>query len=144
MLRCSCAALSTNTAVVAAAIARPTRTRCQRAHRERKRSSAAHVSTVGTSGRERADFKKTSFRTLCKNYSWLQYKKRQIQAPGTTFSTCSDEVSMEGGHGNCCQFATLTGVHQTRTPYLPCEILDQRKNSELEQDDEYPLGKFER
>ena len=35
-----------------------------------------------------------------------------IQAPGTTFSTFSDEVRLEGGHGNCCRFATLTGVHQ--------------------------------
>ena len=47
-----------------------------------------------------------------KKCTWLQYKKRQIQAPGTTFSTFSDEVRLEGGHGNCSRFATLTGVHQ--------------------------------
>ena len=47
-----------------------------------------------------------------KKYTRLQYKKRQIQAPGTTFSTFSDGVRLEGGHGNCCRFATLTAVHQ--------------------------------
>ena len=46
-----------------------------------------------------------------KKYTWLQYKKWQIQVPGTAFSNFSDEVGMEG-HGNCCRFATLTGVHQ--------------------------------
>ena len=39
-------------------------------------------------------------------------KKGQIQAPGTTFSTLSDEVRLERGHGNCCRFATLTELHQ--------------------------------
>ena len=47
-----------------------------------------------------------------KTYTWLQYEKPQIQAPGTTFSSFGDEVWMVGGHGNCCRFATLTGVHQ--------------------------------
>ena len=48
-----------------------------------------------------------------KKCTWLQYEKPQkIQAPGTTFSNFGDEVWMEGGHGNCCRFATLTGVHQ--------------------------------
>ena len=46
-----------------------------------------------------------------KKYTWLQYKKPLIQAPGITFSNFSDEVGMEG-HGNCCRFATITGVHQ--------------------------------
>ena len=32
--------------------------------------------------------------------------------PGITFSNFSDEVRLEGGHENCCRFATLTGVHQ--------------------------------
>ena len=45
-----------------------------------------------------------------KKYTWLQYKKRQ--APGTTFSTFSDEVRLEGEPGKGCRFATLTGVHQ--------------------------------
>ena len=47
-----------------------------------------------------------------KKYTWLQYEKRQIQAPGTTFSTFSDGVRLEGGHGKCCRFATLKGVYQ--------------------------------
>ena len=47
-----------------------------------------------------------------KKYTWLQYKKRQIQTPGTTFSNFGNEVGMEGGHGNCCRFVALTGVHQ--------------------------------
>ena len=46
-----------------------------------------------------------------KTYTWLQYNKRQIHVPGTTFSNFGDEVWMEG-HENCCRFATLTGVHQ--------------------------------
>ena len=53
-----------------------------------------------------------SFYDDSKKYTWLQYKKRQIQAPGTPFSIFGDDVGMEGGHGNCCRFATLTGVHQ--------------------------------
>ena len=28
------------------------------------------------------------------------------------FSTFSDEVRLQGGQGNRCRFATLTGVHQ--------------------------------
>ena len=55
-----------------------------------------------------------------KKYAWLQYKKRQIQAPGTTFSTFSDEVRLEGGHGNCCRFATHGSA--PRSPCLPCQI----------------------
>ena len=39
------------------------------------------------------------------------------------------------GHGNCCRFATLTGVHQGAQISLPCEILDQWKIPELEQSD---------
>ena len=70
---------------------------------------------------------------ISEKYTWLQYEKRQIQAPGTTSSTFGDEVGMEGGHGNCCRFATLTGVHQQAHTYLPCEIVDQWKSSELEQ-----------
>ena len=54
------AALSKNT-VVAAAIARPARTRCQRGHRERKRSCVARVSTVGAQGSTRADFRKNKY-----------------------------------------------------------------------------------
>ena len=42
----------------------------------------------------------------------VQYEKTQVQAPGTTFSTFRDEVRLEGGHGNCCCFATFTEVHQ--------------------------------
>ena len=48
-----------------------------------------------------------------KTQTWQQYKKRQIQVPGTTFSTSNDGVCLGGGHGNCCRFATLTGVHQS-------------------------------
>ena len=33
-------------------------------------------------------------------YFAIQYKKRQIQAPGTTFSDFGDDVGVEG-HGNC-------------------------------------------
>ena len=102
MLRCSSAALSKNT-VVAAAIARPARTRCQRGHRERKRSCVARVSTVGARGSTRADFflnkyvytSSCSFYSSSKKYTWLDYKKPQIQAPGTTFSNFSDEFGME-------------------------------------------------
>ena len=36
---------------------------------------------------------------------------------------------MNGGHGNCCRFATLTGVHQGA--HVPCEILGQWRCSEL-------------
>ena len=39
-------------------------------------------------------------------------QNRQVQAPGTSFLPCSDEVRPEGGHGNCCYFTTLTGVHE--------------------------------
>ena len=42
----------------------------------------------------------------------LGYSTRnENHAPGTTFSNFGVEVWM-GGHGNCCRFATLTGVHQ--------------------------------
>lgn len=45
--------------------------------------------------------------------TWLQqYKKPQIQQPGTTFSNLSDELRLPGGHRNCCRFATLTGTYQ--------------------------------
>ena len=138
MLRCYFAALSKNT--VAAAIAWPARTRCQRGHQERKRSCVARVSTVGARESTRADFLKKTSTSACsfydstvKNilgcstrndkfkrcfydstikYTWLQYKTPQIQAPGTTFSFFGDEVGVQGGHGNCCRFATLAGVHQ--------------------------------
>ena len=73
-----------------------------------------------------------------KKYTWLQYKKRRIQAPGTTFSVFGNEVGMKGGHENCCRFATLTGVHQgahIRSPYVPCQIMDPWQSSELEQND---------
>ena len=45
-------------------------------------------------------------------YTWIQYRKRQIKAPGTTFSSFGEEVAMEGDHGSCCRFATLTEVDQ--------------------------------
>ena len=54
------------------------------------------------SARSTAETKKT----------WLQYKKTAIQASGTTFSNFSDEIRPEEGHGKCCRFGTLTGVHQ--------------------------------
>ena len=50
--------------------------------------------------------------TAAKKYSCLQYKKSQSQAPGTTFSSFSDEVHLEGGHVNYCRFAKLAGLHQ--------------------------------
>ena len=39
-------------------------------------------------------------RTAANKLIWLQHKKPQIQAPGTTFSVFGDEVRLEGGHGN--------------------------------------------
>ena len=103
---------------VAAAIVRPARTRCQRGHRERNRISVARVSTVGASGRKRADYEKAStsscsfYYDCSKKNTWLQYRKRQNQAPGTAFPFFfGDEVWMED-HANCCRFTTRTGVHQ--------------------------------
>ena len=79
-------------------------------------------------------FKKTSTSSCSfydsKKYTWLQCKKRQIQTPGTTFSTFSDEVRLEGGHGNWCRFCHTHGS-APRSPYLPCQIMVQRKSSEL-------------
>ena len=46
-----------------------------------------------------------------KKCTWLQYKKPQIQVPGTTFPNLDVEVGMEDVR-NCYRFATLTGVHQ--------------------------------
>ena len=109
----SSAALSRSTLLVAA-IAKAARTinRCLRGHRDKKRSALARVSTVGARGSKRADFLKTSTSSCSlydgKKYARLQYKIPQIQAPGTTFSIFGDEVGMEGDHGNCCRFATLT------------------------------------
>ena len=63
-------------------------------------------------GEQESRFLKTSTSSCSlydgKKYAWLQYKIPQIQAPGTTFSNCGDEVGMEGDHGNFCRFATLT------------------------------------
>ena len=67
-----------------------------------------------------------------KKYAWLQYKKPQIEAPGTTFSIFSDEVRLEEGDGNCCRFCHTHGS-EPRSPYLPCQIMDQWKKSKLEQ-----------
>ena len=47
-----------------------------------------------------------------KNILDYSTNKQQIRASGTTFSTFSDDVRLDGGHGNCCRFATITGVHQ--------------------------------
>ena len=44
--------------------------------------------------------------------TWLQYKKPQIQAPGTTFSIVSDEVRLWRTRKLLSFFATLRGVHQ--------------------------------
>ena len=120
MLRCSSAALSKN--AVAAAIARPARTRCQRGHRERENGVVWRVFLLLAHGGARElIFEKTSTyirapvpsTAAVRNVlGYSQYKKRQIQAPGATFSNFGDEVEMEGGHGNCCRFATLTGVRQ--------------------------------
>ena len=38
--------------------------------------------------------------TAEKKKTWIQYKKRRIQATGTTFSNFGEEVGMKGGHGN--------------------------------------------
>ena len=112
MLRCSFAALSRSTLVAAIAKAARTINRCLRGHREKKRSALARVSTVGARGSKRADFLKTSTSSCSlydgTKYAWLQYKIPQIQAPGTTFSNCGDEVGMERDHRNWCRFATLT------------------------------------
>ena len=67
-----------------------------------------------------------------KKYTFLQYKKRQTHAPGTTFSTFSDEVRLEGGHGNCYRFAILTGVHQEAHICL-AKLWVNGKSSETEQ-----------
>ena len=75
MLRCSSAALSKNT--VAAAIARPARTRYQRGHRERKQSCVARVLTVGARRSTRADLKKSKYSVYTciqapvKMYPWV-------------------------------------------------------------------------
>ena len=50
--------------------------------------------------------------------AWLQYKKPQFQAPGTTFSISSNEVRLEGVHGNCYRVAKLAGVHQGAHVFL--------------------------
>jgi len=112
---------------VAAAIARPPCTRCLRGHREEKRSSVARVSTVAAREGERR-FLTTEYQVIRVRTSWavksipctwLQHEKRQIQAPGTIFSTFSDDVRLEG-HGNCCRFATHGSA--PRSPCLPCQI----------------------
>ena len=46
--------------------------------------------------------------TAVKKCLTTEYKKRRIQAPGTTFSTFSDEVRLEGGHGSFCQVPKKT------------------------------------
>ena len=61
-----------------------------------------------------------------KNILDLRYEKPQIRAPGT-FSNFSDEVGMEGGHGNYSRFAALTGVHQGA--HICLQIMVQRKSS---------------
>ena len=58
-------------------------------------------------------------RSTAEKNTWLQYEKPKIQAPGTTFSNFSHEVRPEGGHGKCCRFVTLTGVHQGAHTTLP-------------------------
>ena len=64
-----------------------------------------------------------------KKYTWLQQRKKpQIQGPGTTFSSFGDEVGMEGDNANCCRFTNTHGGAPRRT-YLPCDLLDQWKNS---------------
>ena len=60
------------------------------------------------------------FRSTAENKTWLKYKKLKIQAPGTTFSTLSDNVRYEGGHDKCCRFGTLAGVHQEAHIYAVC------------------------
>ena len=62
------------------------------------------------------------------------------------FQILRDEAGMEGDHGNCRRFATLTGVHQ-RGPYLPCQTYDGLKNLELRRTAEMlriPLENFEK
>ena len=203
MLRCYFAALSKNT--VAAAIAWPARTRCQRGHQERKRSCVARVSTVGARESTRADFLKKTSTSACsfydstvKNilgcstrndkfkrcfydstikYTWLQYKKRQIQALFLRqystnilgYSTRNDKFKRCSFYHNCSTVKIyLATVQDTtnssawnhififrrrgrgarrsrkllplchtrgsapRSPYLPYQIMDSWKNSELQ------------
>ena len=60
-------------------------------------------------------------------YTWLQYKKRNSK-----LKSLEPHLQFSGRHGNCCRFATHAGVAPTG-PYLPCEKMNQWKNSELEQ-----------
>ena len=59
------------------------------------------------------------------SYSTRNFK---IQAPGTTFSNFGHEVWMEG-HGNCCRFASLTGVHQGAHISLAKYWIDEKVRS---------------
>ena len=64
-------------------MARPACSRCLRGHREEKWSYVARVSTVGAWGNESQFLKKRvpgTYVVSSKKYTWLQYKKRQIQS----------------------------------------------------------------
>ena len=57
----------------------------------------------------------------------------RIQAPVTTFSTFSEGVRLEGGPGNCCRLATLTGVHQGAhiSPNFDSKLSSEPRRAEI-------------
>ena len=128
----SSAAQSKKTETVAAAIARPACTRCLRGHREEKRSSVARVSTVGVRGSERADFFINEYQVpgtyvvSSKKYTWLQYKKRQIKAPATTFFNFQRRGPPRR---RARKLLSLCRTHESAptSPYMPCQTMAQRK-----------------
>ena len=133
MLRCSCAALSKNT--VAAAIARPARTRCLRGHREKKRSSVAHASTVGARRSRRADIIKTSTGTRyvrrdssCSLYSSKTYTSYLATVQETAKSSAWNDIFNFQRRGpprrKVRNLLSLCHTHGSppRSPYLPCQF----------------------
>ena len=100
-------------------------------------------------GEQKSRFLKASIHTSScffydsKKYTWLQYKKRQIQAPGATFASFRGGIRLQGGHGNCCRFATFTRVHQGAHMCLAKLWFKGKGRSEI-RITEYPTGKIER
>ena len=138
MVRCSSVALSTNTA--AAAISRPAPARCQRGHRERKWSFVARVSTVGARGSKRADFLKTStnscsFLVDTTVANILDYDTVQGTANLSVWNRIFKfwRRGRDGRRSRKLLSLCHTYGSEPRSPSLPCQIMDQWKSSELEQ-----------
>ena len=135
MLRCASAALFKNT--IAAAIARPARNRCQRRHRERKRSSLARVLTVAQGGAREPTLE----------------KRVRAPAPSTTtvkiyFATAVPETANSSAWNHIVNFRRRdrdgrrsrkllplchTQGSAPRSPCLPRQTMDQWTSSKLEQ-----------